>query len=156
MESSAPASKENYMRSAIAAAEKAAAMGEVPIGAVVVCGGEIIAEGYNRTETDRDPTAHAEMLAIREAARVRGAWRLTGCSLYVTAEPCSMCAGACVLARLDAVYAGCPSDKSGAAGTVKDILTAGDLNHTLQYEVGILQEECAALLSNFFAALRKK
>ncbi|MDR3072339.1 MAG: tRNA adenosine(34) deaminase TadA [Clostridiales Family XIII bacterium] len=148
--------KESFMRVAIAMAKKAAKAGDVPIGAVIVREGQIIAEGYNRTEAEQDPTLHAEMIAIREAARVLGAWRLLGCEMYVTTEPCVMCAGACVLSRLDAVYVGCESPKSGAAGSVKDILTAGDLNHTLVYEQGILRDDCADLLKSFFSHLRTR
>lgn len=143
------------MREAILEAKKAAAVGEVPIGAVIVENGQIIARGRNETETLSDPTMHAEISAIREASRIHGRLRLTGCEMYVTTEPCTMCAGACVLARLDAVYAGTDSPKSGAAGSVKHILNSPDLNHRLHYESGILREECASLLSDFFSELRK-
>ena len=142
------------MREAIREAEKAAGHGDIPIGAVIVKDGEIVGRGANRVEIDRDPTRHAEMIAIGEAAKSLGNQRLTGCSMYVTVEPCSMCAGACVLARLDAVYAGASSPKSGAAGSVKDILTAPGLNHQMYYEAGILEEECSAMLSGFFEKLR--
>ncbi|MDR0852188.1 MAG: tRNA adenosine(34) deaminase TadA, partial [Clostridiales Family XIII bacterium] len=145
---------ESFMKEAISEAARAAALGDVPIGAVIVKDGEVIGRGYNRTEVDRDPTMHAEMIAIRDAAKHLGGSRLTGCSLYVTVEPCAMCAGACVLARLDAVYAGTDSPKSGAAGSVKDILTSKELNHTLVYETGILKEECAVILKTFFTSLR--
>jgi tRNA(adenine34) deaminase len=155
-ENTASAEKEAFMREAIREAEKAGDCGDVPIGAVIVKGGEIIARGANRTEADADPTMHAEIIAIREAAKAVGSPRLVGCEMYVTVEPCSMCAGACVLARLEAVYAGASSPKSGAAGSVKDILTAPGLNHQLIYEVGVLQEECAGLLKEFFAALRRE
>jgi tRNA(adenine34) deaminase len=143
-----------YMRLAIEEAKKAAAAGDVPIGAVVVRDGEVIGRGFNRVEADQDPTAHAEMAAIRDATRAFGARRLIGCTMYVTTEPCSMCAGAAVLARIDAVVAGCESDKSGGCGTVKDILTSGDLNHRVAYTVGVRREECAGLLSGFFRKLR--
>ncbi|MDR1028524.1 MAG: nucleoside deaminase [Clostridiales Family XIII bacterium] len=143
------------MREALEEAKKAGMAGDVPIGAVIARDGLIVARGHNRTEADRDPTGHAEMIAIRAAADALGARRLSGCSMYVTAEPCVMCAGACILARLDAVYAGTDSPKSGAGGSVKDILTSGELNHTLIYEVGILRSECAALLKGFFADLRR-
>jgi tRNA(adenine34) deaminase len=146
--------REGFMREAIGEARKARSAGDVPIGAVIVRDGRVVARGYNRTEAESDPTMHAEMNAIREAAKALGAWRLSGCEMYVTAEPCAMCAGACILSRIDAVYAGTDSPKSGAGGSVKDILTSGDLNHALRYEVGILREECAALLKDFFAALR--
>jgi tRNA(adenine34) deaminase len=150
------AEREAFMREAICEAEKAGSYGDVPIGAVVVKDGQIIARGANRTEADLDPTMHAEIIAIRAAAKVVGSPRLIGCDIYVTVEPCSMCAGACVLARLEAVYAGTVSPKSGAAGSVREILTAPGLNHQLRYEVGILQDECAGLLTEFFAALRKE
>jgi tRNA(adenine34) deaminase len=146
--------RNRYMSEALACANMAKQLGEVPIGAVVVREDRIISRAYNRAETDSDPTAHAEIIAIREAAKALGTWRLTGCELYVTAEPCIMCAGACILARLDAVFAGTKSPKSGAAGSVKDVLTGGDLNHIVHYETGIMREECAALLSEFFKDLR--
>jgi len=142
------------MEAAIGEAKRAAAAGEIPIGAVIVKDGAIIGRGRNRIEAEQDPTAHAEMIAIREAAKALGARRLIGCTLYVTAEPCSMCAGAAVLARLDAVVAGCESDKSGACGTVTDILQSESLNHRADYIVGIRRDECAALLSDFFRGLR--
>ena len=142
------------MRLALREAEKAARAGEIPVGAVIVKDGGVIARGYNRNESGKDPTLHAEMIAIRRAAKKLGAWRLAGCTMYVTVEPCSMCAGAAVLARLDAVVAGAGSDKSGACGSVKDILTGGGLNHRVRYEAGVLEEECAALLSGFFKRLR--
>jgi len=142
------------MREAIIQAAKASAYGDVPIGAVIVKDGKVIGRGANRSEFDRDPTQHAEIIAIKEAAKHVGNHRLTGCCMYVTAEPCTMCAGACVLARLDAVYAGTKSPKSGAAGSVKDILNEPGLNHRLHYESGILSEECASLLSDFFKGLR--
>jgi tRNA(adenine34) deaminase len=148
--------RERFMREAVAEARKAGLAGDVPIGAVIVRDGLIVGRGFNRTEADGDPTMHAEMIAIREAAEAVGSQRLTGCSMYVTAEPCVMCAGACILARLDAVFAGTDSPKSGAGGSVRNILTSRDFNHALTYEVGILREECAALLKEFFAELRKR
>ena len=144
---------ERYMALALREARKAARIGEVPVGAVIVKDGEIVGRGYNRSESGKDPTLHAEMIAIRRAAKRLGAWRLIGCTMYVTVEPCSMCAGAAVLARLDAVVAGAESDKSGACGSVKEILTSG-LNHRVDYTAGVSGEECAALLSGFFKALR--
>ncbi|MCL2493739.1 MAG: tRNA adenosine(34) deaminase TadA [Clostridiales bacterium] len=143
------------MAIAVDEAKEAAAAGEIPVGAVIVKDGAVIGRGRNRIETEQDPTAHAEMIAIREAVRALGARRLIGCTLYVTAEPCSMCAGAAVLARLDAIVAGCESDKSGACGTVKDILQSESLNHRVDYVVGIRRDECAALLSDFFLELRR-
>ena len=144
---------ERYMALALREAVKAARIGEVPIGAVIVKDGEVVGRGYNRSESGKDPTLHAEMIAIRRAAKRLGAWRLIGCTMYVTVEPCSMCAGAAVLARLDAVVAGAENDKSGACGSVKDILS-GNLNHCVDYTVGVSGPECAALLSGFFKGLR--
>lgn len=143
------------MAEAIAEARAAGEAGDAPVGAVIVRDGEIVGRGSNRTERDGDPTMHAEIVAIRDAALKLGTPRLVGCEMYVTVEPCSMCAGACVLARLDAVIAGTESPKSGAAGSVKDILASGDLNHSLAYEVGLMREECAGLMSGFFADLRE-
>jgi tRNA(adenine34) deaminase len=145
-----------YMALAIDEARVAGEAGDVPIGAVIVRDGEVVGRGSNRTERDGDPTMHAEMAAIRDAAAALGTPRLVGCEMYVTVEPCAMCAGACVLARLDAVIAGTDSPKSGAAGSVKDILTSGDLNHSLRYEVGVMKDECAGLMSGFFARLRER
>jgi tRNA(adenine34) deaminase len=147
---------EKYMREALKEAKKAAEKGEIPIGAVIVQDGKIIARGRNRVEAKADPTFHAEMTAIRRAAKYLGGWRLRGCTMYVTAEPCSMCAGAAVLARLDKVCAGTDSPKNGACGSVRDILSSADLNHRVAYEDGILKEECAAALKTFFSALRKQ
>ena len=147
---------EKYMTLAIREARKAARIGETPIGAVIVKDGEVVGRGYNRVESGKDPTLHAEMIALRRAAGKLGAWRLIGCTMYVTVEPCSMCAGAAVLARLDAVYAGAESDKSGACGSVKDILASDSLNHRVGYTAGVLGGECSALLSEFFKELRVK
>ena len=143
------------MKAALKEAKKAAEKGEVPIGAVIVQDDRIIAKGRNRVEAKEDPTMHAEMIAIRKAAAYLGGWRLRGCTMYVTAEPCSMCAGAAVLARLDKVCAGTDSPKNGACGSVRDILMEGDLNHRVEYEEGLLKTECAAVLKGFFADLRK-
>ena len=147
---------EKYMALAIREARKAARIGEIPIGAVIVKDGEVIGRGYNRNESGKDPTLHAEMTAIRSAAKKLGAWRLVGCTMYVTVEPCTMCAGAALLARLDAIVTGAESDKSGACGSVADILTSGDLNHRVEYTKGVLGRECADLLSGFFKGLRAK
>jgi len=146
--------QEKYMRLALREAEKAARTGEAPVGAVIVKDGKVIARGHNRIECDNDPTQHAEMIAIRRASKKLGVRRLIGCTLFVTVEPCSMCAGAAVLARLDAVVAGAESDKSGACGSVKDILVSEDLNHRVAYKAGVLGDECAKLLSGFFKELR--
>ena len=143
-----------HMRAAIDEATKAFEKGEVPIGAVIVKDGEIIARGHNLTETDGDATSHAEMIAIREASKVTGNWRLAGCEMYVTAEPCTMCAGAIVASRIDAVYAGTESARSGAGGSVRDILNSSEFRNDIVFEIGLLKNECAALLSDFFRTLR--
>ena len=145
---------EIYMTLALREARKAARIGEVPIGAVIIKDGEVVGRGFNRIESGNDPTLHAEMIAIRKASKRLGSRRLTGCTMYVTVEPCSMCAGAAVLARIDAIVAGAESDKSGACGSVKDILESDSLNHRVDFTVGVLGQECAALLSGFFTELR--
>ncbi|MDR0875820.1 MAG: tRNA adenosine(34) deaminase TadA [Clostridiales Family XIII bacterium] len=145
---------EIFMRLALREAEKAAKAGEVPIGCVIVRDGKVVGRGRNRIESGQDPTLHAEMIAIRAAAKRLGAKWLIGCTLYVTVEPCSMCAGAAVLARLDAVVAGAESGKSGGCGSVKDILDSDSLNHRVAYRSGVLKGECALILSGFFRELR--
>ncbi len=145
-----------FMEEAMRLARLAAEAGEVPVGAVIVKDGEIIGRGFNSTETDKDPTCHAEMKAIRQAAAALGGWRLSGCSMYVTLEPCSMCAGAIVLARLDALYIGTPDPKSGACVSLSQITTDSRLNHRVELHVGILQEECSAVMKDFFRKLRSK
>ena len=144
------------MEEALKEAAAAAAMGEIPVGAVIVKDGEIIGRGHNRTEIDRDPTAHAEMIAIRQAAQHLGGWRLPGCSMYVTLEPCSMCAGAIVWARLEKLVIGTMDPKGGACGSVFDIVREPKLNHQVDVETGCMQEECAQLLRSFFRDLRKR
>lgn len=143
------------MRLAIEAAEAAAGNGEIPVGAVIARDGKVLAAAGNSIESEGDPTMHAEIAAIRKAAKALGTKWLTGCTLYVTVEPCTMCAGAAVLARLDRIVAGTVSDKSGACGSVLDILESERLNHRVGYSVGLLEKECAALLSGFFGSLRK-
>ena len=147
---------EKYMALALREARKAARIGEVPVGAVIVKGEEVIGRGYNRIESGKDPTLHAEMIALRRAAKKLGVWRLIGCTMYVTVEPCPMCAGAAALARLDAVVAGTVSDKSGACGSVRNILASESGGHRVGYMAGVLSEECASLLSGFFEGLRKR
>ena len=146
---------EKFMKAALKEAEKAAAMGEVPIGAVVVKDGIIIGRGHNKTETAKDPTAHAEMEAIRAASAVLGGWRLLGCDMYVTAEPCSMCAGAIVWSRIENLYIGTMDPKAGACGSVFNIVQEDKLNHQVNVTTGILQEECSRLLKDFFRSLRR-
>lgn len=145
---------ESLMREALGQAQLAQAGGEVPIGAVVARGGEVIARAHNRRATDADPTAHAEMLAIRAAAAVVGDWRLTGCTLAVTLEPCCMCAGAIVLARLDRLIYGAADPKAGAVETLYRLCTDERLNHRVEVVGGILADPCADLLSDFFARRR--
>jgi len=142
------------MRLALREAERARAQGDVPIGAVVVRAGEAIAVGCNERELRGDPTAHAEILALRGAARALGSWRVLEATLYVTLEPCAMCAGAIVLARVPRVLYGASDPKAGAAGSVLDVLAEPRLNHRPEVRGGVLGEECGALLSGFFAARR--
>ena len=148
------AGDERFMRLALREAERAAERGEVPIGAVVVREGEVIAAAGNEREGRSDPTAHAEMLAIREAAGKLGGWRIPDSVLYVTLEPCAMCAGAIVLARIPRVVYGAPDPKAGAAGSVLDVLGERRLNHRPQVDPGLLADESAALLESFFAVRR--
>lgn len=145
---------ERWMREAIKQAGLAEAVGEVPIGAVVVRRGEIVGAGYNLRETSRDPTAHAEMIAIRQASEHLDAWRLLECTLYVTLEPCPMCAGAILQSRLERVVYGATDPKAGCVGTLMDLLQDARFNHRLPWESGVLRDECGALLSNFFRRLR--
>ncbi len=144
------------MKEAIKEAEKAAKLDEIPIGAIIEKDGEIIARGHNLTESKKDPTAHAEIIAIRKAAKKLGGWRLLGCNMYVTTEPCSMCAGAMVLARIKTVYIGTADPKTGACGSVVDIARQEKLNHRIEVKTGILQQECEVILKTFFKKLRKK
>lgn len=143
------------MREALEEAKKAEAIGEVPIGAVIVRDGEIVGRGYNRRETDRDPTAHAEMIAIRKAAERLGGWRLIGCSLYVTLEPCPMCAGAILQSRIERVIYGASDPKGGCAGTLMNLLTDERFNHRAEVVSGVLAEESGAILTGFFRKLRQ-
>jgi tRNA(adenine34) deaminase len=138
------------MRRALLAAGSAAERGEVPVGAVVARGEEVLAVATNEREATNDPTAHAELLAIREAANALGGWRLTGCTLYSTLEPCPMCAGAAHAARLDRLVYAAPDPKAGYAGTLHDVPADARLNHTIAVERGLLEAEAAQLLRNFF------
>lgn len=144
-----------FMREALRQAKKAASLGEVPIGAVLVKDGKILARGYNRRNTDKTTLAHAEITAIRKASRRLGDWRLEECTLYVTLEPCPMCAGAIVQARILRVVAGCMNQKAGCAGSVLNLLNTPGLNHKVLFEKGILEKECTALLQSFFKELRQ-
>lgn len=145
-----------YMKEALTEAEKAGRAGEIPVGAVVVKDGRIIGRGHNMTETEHDPTAHAEMTAIRAAAAELGAWRLTGCEMYVTVEPCSMCAGAIVWSRISKVYIGAMDPKAGACGSLFNIVQDERLNHYVEVETGMMEQECAEVIKDFFRALRKR
>ena len=142
------------MRRALLAAESAAAKGEVPVGAVVARGDDVLAVAANEREATGDPTAHAELLAIRRAAAALGGWRLTGCTLYSTLEPCPMCAGAAHAARLDRIVYATPDPKAGYAGTLHDVPADDRLNHTIAVERGVLEAEAAELLRNFFKSRR--
>ena len=142
------------MRLALEEARAAGAEGDVPVGAVVARGDEVVARAGNAREREQDPTAHAEILALRQAARAVGSWHLEGCTLYVTLEPCAMCAGALVLARIDRLVLGAPDPKAGFAGSLGDIVRDGRLNHEVEVTVGVLAEECGEVLRAFFAERR--
>jgi tRNA(adenine34) deaminase len=146
---------EQYMRLALAEAKAAAEEGEIPVGALAVKNGEVVAAARNRRESARDPTAHAELIAIQAAAQALGAWRLSGVTLYVTLEPCAMCAGALVLARVDKVVFGTRDPKAGAAGSLMNLLQDPRLNHRAEIVEGVLAEECSELLKGFFKRLRE-
>lgn len=147
---------EKYMKQAIKQAKKAYALDEVPIGCVIVADDKIIARGYNRRNTDKNPLAHAELSAIRKASKKTGDWRLEECTMYVTLEPCQMCAGAIVQARIPRVVIGAMNPKAGCAGSIINLLQMQQFNHQVQTDIGVLGEECSTMLSEFFRELRKK
>jgi len=147
---------EKYMGQAIKEAKKAYAINEVPIGCVIVCDDKVIARGYNRRNTDKNVLAHAEISAIKKACKKTGDWRLEDCTLYVTLEPCQMCAGAIVQARIPKVVIGSMNPKAGCAGSVINILQIDKFNHQCEIETGIRGEECTKMLTGFFEELRKK
>lgn len=147
---------DKYMKAALLEAKKAEQLGEVPIGAVIVKDGQIVGRGYNRRELDNDPTAHAEMIAIREASERLGSWRLNDCNLYVTLEPCPMCAGAIIQARIDAVVYGTEDPKAGSAGTLLNILQDERFNHQTDMISGVMREDCRTILTSFFQELRRR
>jgi tRNA(adenine34) deaminase len=147
---------EAFMQQALALAQEAAALGEVPVGAVAVHDGKVVGTGFNRREIDRDPLAHAEVLALNQAARTLGCWRLSGVTLYVTLEPCAMCAGAMVQARVTRLVFGTLDPKAGAVGSLYNLVEEPRHNHRLQVTSGILADDCRLLLKTFFGALRQK
>jgi tRNA(adenine34) deaminase len=147
---------EKYMKQAIAQAKKAYALREVPIGCVIVHEGKVIARGYNRRNTDNNTLAHAELQAMRKAMRVLGDWRLEGCRMYITLEPCPMCAGAIVQARIPQVIVGSMNPKAGCAGSVINLLQMERLNHQAEFTKGVLEEECSLMLKQFFRELREE
>ena len=147
---------EKYMKAAMKQAQKAAELGEVPIGCVIVYAEKIIGRGYNRRNTDKSTLSHAEITAIRKASKVIGDWRLEDCTLYVTLEPCQMCAGAIVQARIPRVVMGCMNPKAGCAGSVLNILEMKEFNHQVDVTRGVCEEECSRMLKDFFTGLRKR
>ena len=145
-----------YMREAIRQAKKAYKLDETPIGCVIVHDGKIIGRGYNRRNTDKSPLAHAEITAIKKASKKLGDWRLEECTLYVTLEPCQMCAGAIIQSRLTRVVVGCMNPKAGCAGSVLNLLDVKAFNHQAELTTGVLEEECSALMTGFFRELRER
>ncbi|MCR5735917.1 MAG: tRNA adenosine(34) deaminase TadA [Lachnospiraceae bacterium] len=146
---------EKYMKEAIKQAKKAEAINEVPIGCVIVYEDKVIARGYNRRKIDKNTLSHAELIAIKKASKKLGDWRLEGCTMYVTLEPCQMCAGAIVQARIDRCVIGCMSPKSGCAGSIINLLDMDEFNHRVEISSGVLEEECSSMLSGFFIRLRE-
>jgi tRNA(adenine34) deaminase len=147
---------EKYMKAALAQAKKAYALDEVPIGCVIVRNGRIIARGYNRRNTDKNATAHAEIAAIRKASKKTGDWRLEDCTMYVTLEPCQMCAGAIVQARVQRVVIAAMNPKAGCAGSILNLLQMAEFNHQVEITKGVLEDACSAMLSDFFRELRSR
>lgn len=146
---------EKYMKEAIKQAQKAYSLGEVPIGCVIVYRDKIIARGYNRRTTDKNTLSHAELNAIRKASKKLGDWRLDDCEMYITLEPCQMCAGAIVQARIRKVYIGCMNPKAGCAGSILNLLQVRQFNHQVEIQTGILEEECSSIIKRFFKELRE-
>lgn len=147
---------EKYMRAAFVQAKKASAIGEVPIGCVIVYENKIIARGYNRRTIDKNVLSHAEINAIKKACKIIGDWRLEGCTMYVTLEPCPMCAGAIVQARIPRVVIGCMNQKAGCAGSILDMLHESRFNHQVETETGVLGDDCSHMMKEFFKELREK
>lgn len=148
--------QEKYMKAAMTQAKKAYALGEVPIGCVIVHEGKIIGRGYNRRNTDKNTLAHAEITAINKASRKIGDWRLEDCTLYVTLEPCQMCSGAIVQARIKRVVVGCMNPKAGCAGSILNLLDMKEFNHQVELTTGVLEEQCSGMMKQFFKELRQK
>jgi tRNA(adenine34) deaminase len=148
--------EELFMKEALKEAYKAYEINEVPIGAVIVRNGEVVGRGYNQKETLKDATLHAEISAIKDACKNLGGWRLPGCTMYVTLEPCAMCAGALVNARIENLVVGTRDLKTGACGSVLNIVQMDNLNHQLDVQFGMLEEECTAIIKDFFSELRKQ
>lgn len=145
---------ERYMKEAIRQARKAEAIGDVPIGCVIVYEGKIIARGYNRRNKEKTVLAHAELAAMRKACKKIGDWRLEGCTMYITLEPCQMCSGAILQARVDRIVIGCMNPKAGCAGSILNLLNMKEFNHQVEVERGVLEEECSEMLKSFFKKLR--
>lgn len=145
---------EKYMKEAIRQAKKAYAIGEVPIGCVIVYEDKIIGRGYNRRTTDKNTLAHAELIAIRKASKKMGDWRLEGCTMYVTLEPCQMCSGAIVQSRMSRVVVGCMNPKAGCAGSILNLLQMEEFNHQAELETGVLGDACSQMMKTFFKELR--
>ena len=145
---------ERYMKEAIRQARKAEAIGDVPIGCVIVYEGKIIARGYNRRNKEKTVLAHAELAAMRKACKKIGDWRLEGCTMYITLEPCQMCSGAILQARVDRIVIGCMNPKAGCAGSILNLLNMKEFNHQVEVERGVLEEECSQMLKSFFKKLR--
>lgn len=146
---------EKYMKEAIRQAKKAYAIKEVPIGCVIVFEDKIVGRGYNRRTTDKNTLAHAELIAIRKASKKLGDWRLEGCTMYVTLEPCQMCSGAIVQSRMSRVVVGCMNPKAGCAGSVLNLLNMEEFNHQVELTTGVLEEECSQMMKTFFKELRE-
>ncbi len=146
---------EKYMKEAVRQAKKAYALGETPIGCVIVYQDKIIGRGYNRRATDKNTLAHAELIAIRKASKRIGDWRLEGCTMYVTLEPCQMCSGAIVQSRMTRVVVGCMNPKAGCAGSVLNLLQMQEFNHQAELTTGVLEEECSQMMKSFFKELRE-
>ena len=146
---------ERYMKEAIRQAKKAEKIGDVPIGCVIVYEGKIIARGYNRRNKDKTTLAHAELVAIKKASKILGDWRLEECTMYITLEPCQMCAGAIVQARIPKVICGCMNPKAGCAGSIIDMFNIEKFNHQVEFVCGVMESECSSLLTTFFKKLRE-